>query len=52
MFDKDRVWCAKKPLQLLYSDNCGRLKTLYLSHAIYLLTFTYDYSRKYQVCFF
>ena len=46
MFDKGKFWHAKKTLQLLYSDNCDRLKTLYLSHAINILTFIDDYIRK------
>ena len=51
MFDKGKFWHAKKTLQLLYSDNCGCLKTLYLSHAINFLTFIDDYSRKSEVYF-
>ena len=51
MFDKGKAWHAKKQLELIHRDMCGPLKTPYLSHAIYFLTFIDDYSRKYWVCF-
>ena len=51
MFDKDKAWRDKEPLQLIHIGICHPNKTSALSHAVYFLTFIDDYSHKSWVYF-
>jgi hypothetical protein len=45
-FDKRASWHASDPLQLVHSDLCGPLSSLYFSRCKYFLTFIDDCSTR------
>ena len=44
-FPKEHAWRAKEPLELIYTDICGPMKTLSHVGNIYFIIFIDDYSR-------
>ncbi|KAI5323718.1 hypothetical protein L3X38_032790 [Prunus dulcis] len=50
-FDKEKVWRASQPLELIHSDICGQMQTITLGGNRYFLTFIDDHTRMCWVFF-
>ncbi|KAI5317616.1 hypothetical protein L3X38_037323 [Prunus dulcis] len=50
-FDKEKVWRASQPLELIHSGICGPMQTITLGGNRYFLTFIDDHTRMCWACF-